>query len=62
MYLDTNGQGPGDRAEPQRNPRRQLSLNEQKALLWIAGLNLVLLLVAPIGGATLLDIMTKWFR
>ena len=62
MYLDTNGHGPGGKPEPERNTRPQLSLNEQKALFWIAGLNFVLLLVAPIGGATLFDIVMSWFR
>lgn len=62
MYLDTNGHGPGRKPEPERNPRPQLSLNEQKTLFWIAGLNLILLLVAPIGGATLINVLTDLLR
>ncbi|HWU63253.1 MAG TPA: hypothetical protein VN112_14645 [Ensifer sp.] len=62
MYLDTNGHGPGRKPEPQRDARPQLSLNQQKTLFWIAGVNLILLLVAPIGGATLFDIVMDWFR
>jgi len=62
MYLDTNGHGPGDRPEQERNPRPQLTLKQQKTLFWIAGLNIVLLLVAPIGGATLFDIVIELLR
>ncbi|MCD2173879.1 hypothetical protein [Rhizobium sp. C4] len=62
MYLDTNGHGPGGQPERERRQRPELSLNEQKVLFWIAGLNIVLLLVAPIGGATLFDVVTAWFR
>ncbi len=43
-------------------PRPQLTLAQQKTLFWIAGLNIVLLLVAPIGGATLFDIVIDLFR
>jgi hypothetical protein len=62
MYLDTNGHGPGDRPEREQNPKPQLTLNQQKTLFWIAGLNIVLLLVAPIGGATLFDIFVDMLR
>ena len=62
MYLDTNGHGPGDRPEQGRNPRPQLTLNEQKTLFWIAVLNIILLLVAPIGGATLFDVVIDMLR
>lgn len=62
MYLDTNGHGPGDRPEQERNPRPQLTLNQQKTLFWIAGLNIILLLVAPIGGATLFDVVIDLLR
>ncbi len=62
MFLDTNGHGAGGEPERQHHPRPQLTLNEQKVLFWIAGLNLALLLVAPIGGATLFDMITAWLR
>lgn len=62
MFLDTNGHGPGGEPEPERSLRPQLTLNQQKTLFWLAGLNLVLLLVAPIGGATLFEIAVAWFR
>lgn len=57
MFLDANGHGAGGDPERQPHPRPQLSLNEQKVLFWIAGVNLVLLLVAPIGGATLFELI-----
>lgn len=62
MFLDTNGHGTGGSPERSHHARPQLSLNEQKVLFWIAGVNLVLLLVAPIGGATLFELVFGIFR
>lgn len=62
MFLDTNGFGPDNNPEkiPDRKPA--LTAGEQKTLFWIVAINLVLMLVAPIGGATLLDILLKSLR
>lgn len=62
MLLDTNGFGPSGKPEREPQPRPQLTLNQQKVLFWITGFNLVLMLVAPIGGATLLEMVFSWLR
>lgn len=61
MYLDTNGFGPGAPGEsPRATPR--LTRKAERTLLWIAIANIVLLLVAPIGGATLFEAVIRLFR
>jgi hypothetical protein len=62
MFLDTSGCGPGGKPDREPAPERRLTLREEKTLFWIAGFNLVLLLVAPIGGATLFDLAIHMFR
>lgn len=53
MFVDAPWPSKDDRPEP---PRRRLSDREQKVLVWLIGINLLLLLVAPIGGASLLQL------
>ncbi|WP_419896034.1 hypothetical protein [Roseomonas sp. USHLN139] len=52
MFLDLPGGGPP--RPPELPPPPRLSPQRQRLLLWIIGLNVLLLLVAPIGGATLI--------
>lgn len=61
MFLDTNGHGPG---EPERDgrPHRRLTKRDEKTLFWLAGINIIILLVAPIGGATLFEAVFHLFR
>lgn len=61
MFMDTSGGGPEPWPERDSEPRR-LTVGEQKTLYWLAGINIVLLLVAPIGGATLFDLMFSLLR
>lgn len=54
MFLDLDGyQTPSEPWRPEPPPRR-LSPRGEKVMLWVIGLNILLLLVAPIGGATLI--------
>lgn len=50
MFVDLGGNGPW-RAEA---PKPRLSPRGQKALLWVLGVNALLLLLAPIGGSTVI--------
>ncbi len=60
MFLDLNNFTPPPEppAEPDRPP---LTPRQQKALAWIAGLNIVLLFIAPIGGATVISGLIELF-
>jgi hypothetical protein len=42
-----------------RPPRRELSKRGEVALLWVVGIVLLLMLLAPIGGSTVLEAI--WF-
>ncbi|CCE02538.1 hypothetical protein [Bradyrhizobium sp. STM 3809] len=52
MFVDLPAHWPDD-PKPER-PRRRLSARGEKVLIALLGFNMVLLLVAPIGGATLI--------
>jgi hypothetical protein len=55
MFLDLTGYYRRQPDPPPENPpRRTLTAGEQKVLIWVICLNLVLLVVAPIGGATVI--------
>jgi len=56
MFVDMPWPTKDDRPE---RPRRRLSDREQKVLLCLIGINLLLLLVAPVGGATLLQLLFR---
>jgi hypothetical protein len=60
MYLDTNGFGPGEPAG-RRSPPPRLTRQNEKTLLWIAAANVVILIVAPVGGATLFEAVFRLF-
>ncbi|MGJ4931886.1 hypothetical protein ACQR1I_32665 [Bradyrhizobium sp. HKCCYLS2038] len=53
MFVDHPAYWPDDpKPEP---PKRRLSPRGERVLLALLGFNMVLLLIAPIGGATLID-------
>lgn len=56
MFLDLQGYYRRQPDPPPENPPRpELSVAQQKLLVWLICFNLLLLLVAPIGGATVVD-------
>ena len=47
---------------PWQPPRRsRLTRRQQRVMLWLIGLNVFLLLVAPIGGATIIQAVAALF-
>lgn len=54
MFLDEKMMGPRPEPLPER-PQRRLSERGERALVAIIAFNLVMLLAAPIGGATILE-------
>jgi hypothetical protein len=61
MFLDLKNYTPPPEPPADREPER-LSPRQQKALAWIVGLNIVLLLIAPIGGATVMSGLIAFFN
>ena len=59
MYFERGGGGSPPPWQPPRRPR--VTKKQERAILWLIGLNAVLLLVAPIGGATILEALIKLF-
>ena len=60
MFLDLNNFTPPP--EPPAEPDRpSLTPRQQKVLAWIAGLNIVLLFIAPVGGATVISGLIELF-
>ncbi|CAL80234.1 hypothetical protein BRADO6630 [Bradyrhizobium sp. ORS 278] len=53
MFVDLPAYWPED-PKPER-PKRRLSARGEKVLVGLVGLNMVLLLIAPICGASLID-------
>ena len=60
MYFERGGGGPPPPWQPPRRPR--VTKKQERAILWLIGLNALLLLVAPIGGATIIEAVIKLFR
>ncbi|MBP0493457.1 hypothetical protein [Roseomonas indoligenes] len=58
MFLDLPGAGPR-RPDP---PKPRITPRGEKVLVWIVALNVVLLLVAPIGGATVIQALISLLR
>jgi hypothetical protein len=42
-------------------PRRRMSKRGRTMFAWVLGFNLLMLLIAPIGGATLFDALVRLF-
>lgn len=49
------------RREPRRKPQR-LNEDQQKRLMQALGINALLMVVAPIGGATLIGGLLNWLK
>ena len=63
MFVDFRDQPPPPRWEPKpvrKTP--QLSKRQQHTLAAIIGINMLLLLIAPIGGATVIQAIVALFR
>lgn len=55
MFLEDKNYGPWMDRDPAPPPRpAPLGKRDVTRLLWMTGINLVLLLIAPIGGATII--------
>ncbi len=61
MFVDFRDQPPPPPWQPRR-PRPRLTACQEKTLAAIIGVNIVLLIVAPIGGVTLLGAVALLFR
>ena len=63
MYLDLQGyyRRQPEPPPPPKREYRQLSKREQKVLLWAICFNFLLLLIAPIGGATVIEGLISLF-
>lgn len=60
MFLDLKNYTPPPEPPADRGTER-LTPRQQKALAWIVGLNIILLLIAPIGGATVISGLIELF-
>jgi hypothetical protein len=60
MFLDPHNQWLPPPEEPGPESRR-LSPDQERTLMRLIGFNLLLLFVAPIGGATLLQPLIAWW-
>lgn len=60
MFLDLKNYTPPPEPQANRGPE-PLTPRQQKALAWIVGLNIILLLIAPIGGATIISGLIELF-
>lgn len=54
MFLDLKNYTPPPEPPANRGPE-PLTPKQKKALAWIVGVNLVMLIIAPIGGATMIS-------
>jgi len=61
MFVDFRDQVPPPRWEPKRPPRR-LTPRQRRTMEVVVGFNLVMLLVAPLGGATILQAIGALLR
>ncbi len=61
MFVDFRDQPPPPPWQPRR-ARPRLTRRQEKTLAAIIGFNVILLIVAPIGGATLIGALAMLFR
>jgi len=62
MFVDFRDQVPPPRWEPKPPPSRRLTPRQRKTMEVVVGFNLVMLLVAPLGGATILQAIGALLR
>jgi hypothetical protein len=63
MFVDFNDRPPPPRWEPRPEPQRpRLTRRQERVLLWLVGLNLLALFVAPIAGGTVLMAVAALLR
>ena len=62
MYLEEGWRPPGEPPprEPPREPR--LTERQERVILWLIGVNALLLLLAPVGGATFIHAVLAMLR
>jgi hypothetical protein len=61
MFMDFGDQPPPPPWQPKQPDRRPaLNAGQRKTLAIVVAMNLLLLLVAPIGGATLISALIAW--
>jgi hypothetical protein len=61
MFVDFRDQMPPPRWDPEPTPRR-LTPRQRRTMELVVGFNIVMLLVAPLGGATILQAITALLR
>lgn len=61
MFVDFRDQPPPPRWDPARTPRG-LTPRQRRTMEAIVGFNIVMLLVAPLGGATILQAISALLR
>lgn len=54
MFLDMKSYGPRPEPLPPKPSKPNLSAREQKILAWVICFNILVLFIAPIGGATVI--------
>ena len=60
MYLERGGGG--FHPPPWQPPRRpRITKRQERTIMWIIGVNALLLVVAPIGGVTIIEVLIKLF-
>lgn len=62
VSFDPDWPPPNDPPPPRPEPHRRIDRMQEKRLFQIVGVNIVLLLVAPIGGATLFLALARLFQ
>ena len=62
MFVDFSNQGPAPGPWDPNPSRIRLTKRQERMVAWIIGLNLVMLLVAPLGGSTLVEAAVMLFR
>ncbi|MCO5732211.1 hypothetical protein [Rhizobium sp. SSA_523] len=62
MFLDLKSYGPRPEPRQPAPPERRISPRGEKVLVWIICFNLLVLCIAPIGGASVIDALIAVFR
>jgi len=62
MFLDLRDSWPPEPWSPPPRPDPKLTPRQQKTMIWLVSMNVMLLFVAPICGATFFDAIATMFR